>query len=792
MANNTVVHSVEFTGDASKLQAACAQAAQAVTGLGNTIGTNSSKVNSFNQSLNRLGASLSSIGTSLTIGFTAPMALLGKQIFSTTANIEQIAVSFKVFTGSAKVAKEMLGELKDQAIRSPMQFQDITKGAQTLLGYGLTAQQVIPITRMLGDISGGNADKFNRLSLAFGQVNAAGRLMGQEARQMINAGFNPLQAISEKTGESMASLTKRMHDGKISVKEVGDAFIYATSEGGRFHNLALEQSNTLIGSFNKLKESATFALAEIGDSINKELNVGAGLRQFAGFINELKDRFMQLTPEAKELNLKFIAIGVAIGPILIGIGKVISLVDKLRTSVTLLSTSNGGIIKVLLSLALAFTATKVAGAMYDDVMDAATKKDPNLLRDANEQLKERIKNYDELIKKAPKAGFAETDPNGIDSKYVKSKTELMGERFKLYKQYYDNLSLIQKLEKNLPKDTQLTGLNNKPAAGGPPPPPKPIEVIPGIDLWTKEYGNKLKALIKENEEAGKTISRWWDDNDVKRLKQLKADYEAKLEIVQKEFEGKKDIANKGEIDITNITAKYQAERLAILRKGSEQEISARDRARKVAIEDPFKQIVIDDAKKKVGSFNQVWDSLVSGDKTNSMRELSTSLYSAMKDFGMNITVGFGELVGAAISGGMSFQESFQALTKLILTSIGDLLIQAGTAAIKFGLFKEGIEKALVASGIGGASAIAIGIAAVAAGTALKSLANKQEKSVGQPSSMQLPSSTKATGSSYQYGGSSFATSSMKLSIDLTGSITQTQTGYQINKSLETVLRVTGR
>ena len=51
---------------------------------------------------------------------------------------------------------------------------------------------------------------------------------------------------------------------------------------------------------------------------------------------------------------------------------------------------------------------------------------------------------------------------------------------------------------------------------------------------------------------------------------------------------------------------------------------------------------------------------------------------------------------------------------------------------------------------------------------------------------------KASGSNYAMGGSSYSAQSVRLSIDLTGSITSTQTGYQINKSLETVLRVTGR
>jgi len=788
MADKVVEHKIEFTGDASKLQAACTQAAQAITGLGTVTTTGVVKVDKFGDSITKLGSKLSSLGSSLSIGITAPLALLGKQLFTSAANFEQIAVSFEVFTGSAEVAKNMLGQLKDMALKSPMQFQDITKGAQTLLGYGLTAQQVIPITQRLGDISGGNSEKFNRLALAFGQVNAAGRLMGQEARQMINAGFNPLQAIADTTGISMAELTKRMHDGQISVQDVADAMKYATSEGGRFYGMLDKQSQTLQGQFNKLQESITFAFAEIGKSLAEASGVQKFFTWMSAAIETLKNKFLALSPETKESIVKFGAFLAILGPAALIIGGTISAISNLVTAVTTLriavmalaaSTGWGIVIAAIGAIAVA------CGLGISKMNDFGDSVNDTLLKSHNAINQFKIESLAETINKL-KSQISNLQKNKIDPTQGIFTTAQGEAKLKQLKIELTNV------EKIYEKIANVKFNNNPPSKTGPTPPQPPVEIFTFNDYWTKEYGNKLKALVKENIEAGKTISNWWEDNDVKRLKQLKADYEAKLEIVQKEFEGKKDITNKGEIEINNITAKYQADRLAILRKGSEQEISARDRARKVAIEDPFKQIVIDDAKKKVGSFNQVWDSLVAGDKANSMRELSTSLYAAMKDFGVNITVGFGELVGAAITGGLTFQEAFQALTKLILNSVGDLLIQAGTAAIKFGLFKDGIEAALTASGIGGGAAVAIGLAAVAAGTALKALSSKQEKSLNQPTAMQLPTSTKATGSSYQYGGSSYSTQSIRLSIDLTGSITQTQTGYQINKSLETVARVTGR
>ena len=163
---------------------------------------------------------------------------------------------------------------------------------------------------------------------------------------------------------------------------------------------------------------------------------------------------------------------------------------------------------------------------------------------------------------------------------------------------------------------------------------------------------------------------------------------------------------------------------------------------------------------------------------------------------MNIANGFGEIAGAALSGNLSVSQAFDALTKMFLGTIGDLLIQMGTSAVKFGLFKEGLEKGLTAAFGGGGTLVAIGLGAIVAGYALKGSAAKSgmgSTSTASAGGSKMSSmSSKASGASYQYGGASYAAQTVKLSIDLTGAITATQTGYSINKSLETTLRVTGR
>lgn len=81
---------------------------------------------------------------------------------------------------------------------------------------------------------------------------------------MVNAGFNPLEEISRKTGKSIGELKNEMSKGAISSKMVQDAFISATSAGGKFFGMADEGSKTLNGQISMLQESFDNMFNEIG------------------------------------------------------------------------------------------------------------------------------------------------------------------------------------------------------------------------------------------------------------------------------------------------------------------------------------------------------------------------------------------------------------------------------------------------------------------------------------------------------------------------------------------------
>lgn len=204
-------------------------------------------------------------GTFTKIVSAAAAAGFVKEMVNVRAEIQALEVSFKTLLGSEEKAMKMMGEIRKFAANTPMQMNDLAGAAQTLLAFNYDAEKLMPTLKALGDVSMGDSQRFKSLSLAFAQMSSAGKLMGQDLLQMINAGFNPLAVISEKTGKSISTLKDEMAKGKISADMVTQAFIDATSEGGKFYNMLEQQSKTVGGALSNVQGALQDMFNELGE-----------------------------------------------------------------------------------------------------------------------------------------------------------------------------------------------------------------------------------------------------------------------------------------------------------------------------------------------------------------------------------------------------------------------------------------------------------------------------------------------------------------------------------------------
>lgn len=260
----------------------------------------------------RTGGAFSSIGRNLmaAASFAAVAGFAGSSV-SAAMDFQTTNKTYEVLTGSQQKGAALSNQLlvlKQNTILGTSVYGN----AQTLMGFGISEKEVIKDLKMLGDVSMGNKDRFSSLTLAFSQTRAAGRLMGQDLLQYINAGFNPLGVMSERWKEfgfkskvSVGDLKKMMEEGKISAAVVTKSFELATGEGGRYNNM-----------MNKIAETSGGKLLLLqGKFAAFKISLGNALMPLADFLISIGNHALNFIHELASGNPAAIAFAVAIAGI---------------------------------------------------------------------------------------------------------------------------------------------------------------------------------------------------------------------------------------------------------------------------------------------------------------------------------------------------------------------------------------------------------------------------------------------------------------------------------------------
>src|SRR5262249_12797490 len=150
---------------------------------------------------------------------------------------------------------------------------DLTKLAQQMMGMGIAAKNVLPDLTAIGNAVagvGGNADVLNRVVVAFGQINAAGRATAQDLRQLSEAGIPAYQMLAKALGTDAAGAMEQVTKGAVDSTTAINALVAGMNE--RFGGLMEQQSKTLLGRISNLKDAFEIEAAEIGKPLFNEIS----------------------------------------------------------------------------------------------------------------------------------------------------------------------------------------------------------------------------------------------------------------------------------------------------------------------------------------------------------------------------------------------------------------------------------------------------------------------------------------------------------------------------------------
>lgn len=203
----------------------------------------------------------------IAIGVGAAVAAIGWKAIEAAADMEMLTTQFEVMLGSAEKAEALMDQLNEFAATTPFALEDLSKGTQNLLSFGVAEENVIDVMRMLGDTAGGNVEKLNTLVLAYGKVQTKGKASLEELNMMAERGLPIFDILSQQLGVTREEFFKMVSAGKVTADDVTQAFRTLTSEGGMFFQGMEMQSQTFNGIMSTLKDNIKLLLAAIGGEL---------------------------------------------------------------------------------------------------------------------------------------------------------------------------------------------------------------------------------------------------------------------------------------------------------------------------------------------------------------------------------------------------------------------------------------------------------------------------------------------------------------------------------------------
>ena len=273
--------------------------------------------------MRRLDRTMSRVSKTLTMGIrrgaflavAGITALAGAtwKVMQQFSKIEDAEAAFTPLMGGAKRAEELVAALNETAATTPFQFENLSNVAKLFLpSMNGDIEETIRFTRMLGDATGGNAEKFKSASVAMAKLMMIGKATQEHLGSFVIAGIPIYKELGDMLGVSAEKVAQLSRRGKLSADIMTKVFEKMTSKGGIFFEGMKIASETLSGKVSTLKDNVGLAAAELGtvlapvlkDTTDYLIDVSKQAKQWIiqnkAIIRTKLDKFIKKIPEYLE------------------------------------------------------------------------------------------------------------------------------------------------------------------------------------------------------------------------------------------------------------------------------------------------------------------------------------------------------------------------------------------------------------------------------------------------------------------------------------------------------------
>lgn len=311
------------------------------------------------KSLQRFGRKMQQIGTDLTQTLTVPIASLGAASLKAFSDIERLEKGLIALMGSSEAAKAEMVKLREVAKLPGLGFEEAIKGSVSLQAVGFSANKARETLLAFGKavaVSGGTREDFNEVIYQLAQMNSKGKILAED--------FKVLQSRIPILGTLLQDSFGTRNIAAIRDSGVGAAeFTQRIIDAANKSQVLSNVTGGLGNAFENFKDSAKIAFATLGQSLATAFDAQGFLDRLATTIQSAADAFSRLSPATQKF-IAFAGLAVAaVGPLLLIIGKLVSLGPLLITGFTSIGSALAFLITPV-GLVIAGIAALTAGLVY--------------------------------------------------------------------------------------------------------------------------------------------------------------------------------------------------------------------------------------------------------------------------------------------------------------------------------------------------------------------------------------------------------------------------------------------
>jgi len=280
-----------------------------IGGLGRAQGALSAFAGQAKATLSNISVS----GTGLMGGLLAGVGSISgivQSAISSAADMEALELSFEGIAGGAEKARALVKDIASFAAETPFETMPLANSVKLLSTMGFEARTSLQIIQKLGDViaaSGKGSEGLNQVALALGQIRLMGRLQGQDAMQLTNAGIPIWDALAKRLKKSTAEVRHLSEQGGIDAKTAIMA-VLDVADDPKFKGSQERLSKSLGGLWSTLKDNTTLALADIGKIIAEAFDLRGTATAVTSFIGVVRANLVTLQAPLRAIGALFLAV----------------------------------------------------------------------------------------------------------------------------------------------------------------------------------------------------------------------------------------------------------------------------------------------------------------------------------------------------------------------------------------------------------------------------------------------------------------------------------------------------